>query len=160
MVNTRTKVVAPKRAAKEVTVDKKKGKRGKKICPECDSYVPIHSQKCHECQFLFHLNHKPKKLKLQYLGESVYTFNRSSMHGSCFKIILNCDFVYGMTSKDTQINIEVIDKKMQIKSQDILRSASFKELKSNVSLGTPVQFNADASCATIINGVKYEKGYT
>jgi len=44
MVNTRTKhVVVPKAKAKEIMVDKKKGKRGKKICPECDAYVPIHS---------------------------------------------------------------------------------------------------------------------
>jgi hypothetical protein len=44
MVKTRIKqVVVPKKAAKEIMVDKKKGKRGKKICPECDAYVPIHS---------------------------------------------------------------------------------------------------------------------
>lgn len=33
-------------AASGASVQRKKGRRGKKICPECDAYVPIHSQRC------------------------------------------------------------------------------------------------------------------
>ena len=54
---------------------KKKGKRGKRVCPDCDEFVPIHSQRCWNCQHFFKLNHKPKKIKLPFLGEPKFTLD-------------------------------------------------------------------------------------
>jgi hypothetical protein len=65
-----------KKAKQQAGAEKKKGKRGKKICPECDEYVPIHSQRCWNCTFLFTMNHKPKKEKVAFLGEECYTFDK------------------------------------------------------------------------------------
>jgi hypothetical protein len=65
-----------RKSSSKSAFEKKKGKRGKKICPDCDEYVPIHSQRCWNCTFLFTMNHKPKKEKVAYLGEALYAFEK------------------------------------------------------------------------------------
>lgn len=76
----------------------KKGKRGKKVCRQCEAYVPIHSQKCHMCSFVFHLNHKPKKIKLPSLGDHAFTFRGVNWHCGCSIILDKCK-LYGSSSK-------------------------------------------------------------
>ena len=54
--------------------------RGKKRCPKCGaSKVPIHCAKCNApgCDFQFKINHKPKKQKLPFLGETMYAVENS-----------------------------------------------------------------------------------
>ena len=82
----------------------KKGKRGKKICPQCDEYVPIHSQRCWNCTFTFKMNHKPKKEKIPFLGETTYCFDRVSYYrlpgegrsGEQLSLILAKNKFYGL----------------------------------------------------------------
>lgn len=38
--------------------------------------MPIHSQRCQNCQHLFKLNHKPKKVKYPFLGEPLYALEK------------------------------------------------------------------------------------
>lgn len=86
---------------KKPVVVAKKGKRGKKICKDCEAYVPIHSQKCPECQHQFHLNHKPKKVKQLSLGEMCYKVDRVNWHRGCSLILFKCK-AYGFSQKYTQ----------------------------------------------------------
>jgi hypothetical protein len=59
-------------AAVTITSPAKKGQRGKKFCPSCEELMPIHCQKCKNCDHEFHMNHKPKKVKEMVISQTLY----------------------------------------------------------------------------------------
>jgi hypothetical protein len=56
----------------------KKGKRGKKICGDCEGFVPIHCRKCihPKCGFIFKMEHKVKAKKEPFLGLDQYAYSQ------------------------------------------------------------------------------------
>ena len=97
----------------------KKGKRGKKVCRQCEAYVPIHSQKCHICSFMFHLNHKPKKVKLPSLGDIAFSLRRVNWQRGCSIILEKCK-LYGSSSKvPISLDSASLELQAQLKSQSI-----------------------------------------
>ena len=95
--------------SKKVSPPKVKGRRGKKVCPDCDALVPIHSQKCQQCSFQFKLNHKPRKVKQVLLGDRAFVFEKSTLWGGCSIIISSCKY-YGISKQ----SCEGADKFMQL----------------------------------------------
>eukprot|EP00347_Sterkiella_histriomuscorum_P024206 403331944 len=91
----------------------KKGKRGKKICPKCEDYVPIHSQICKSCKHEFHMNHKPKTPKPlpaeNFKGELLYSYSGFIKDNKSVEVILNKNRYYG------HINPKLIQQSQQQK---------------------------------------------
>ncbi|CDW81293.1 UNKNOWN [Stylonychia lemnae] len=86
----------------EENKESKKGKRGKKICPQCNDYVPIHSQICKICKHEFHMNHKPKTPKPppvdNFQGEVYLSFDQMQRLNSSVSFTLQRNKFYGNLS--------------------------------------------------------------
>ena len=135
----------------------KKGKRGKKVCRQCEAYVPIHSQKCHICSFMFHLNHKPKKVKLPSLGDLAFTFRSVNWQRGCSIILDKCK-IYGSSSKvPISLDSASLELQAQLKSQSIQKEIELQKSteKPENQVCKPLPSHSGQS---VVRGIKCQVG--
>jgi hypothetical protein len=79
----------------------KKGQRGKKMCPSCSELMPIHCQFCKNCNYEFHMNHKPKKIKEVFTSETQYSLEQATVNPkNRTQLILSRCSYYGNSAKN------------------------------------------------------------
>jgi hypothetical protein len=57
--------------------------------------MPIHCQKCKNCEHEFHMNHKPKKVKETVISQTLYSFDSVMRKGKSVSIILDRNEFFG-----------------------------------------------------------------
>ena len=87
--------------------------------------VPIHCARCNnpKCDFEFKLNHKPKKIKLPFLGETMYTLEKVK---TCDLVIAKNKF-FGISQKQSSTHEQRNGKASKTKLAKKLASESDSE---------------------------------